>query len=136
MSSFSFKHLCLVLLVASVVGCGPPVGSVTGVVSHQGKPLNSGVIRFKTSNGEPRDSEIGVDGSYTIKQASVGLAKISVFVGSAGQSDAPIDPEGAIEDLAPEQSAPVSIPEKYADFDSGLTYEITSGQQSHNIELP
>lgn len=87
--------------------------------------LPGGAVTFVGQEGDktPIYSIIQANGSYSIPRAPLGAVKIAVL-GSG-------HPSGG------EQAAPaVVIPPKYGNADSsGLTYTVTKGKQTHDIEL-
>jgi hypothetical protein len=147
---FTVPMLCLLLCLA-VTGCGSS-GSVSGKVSYKGEPLGGGVVVFTSTEGKSSASaQIGPDGQYSIDKIPAGPVKISVETNSAKPAKAPprgalpTPPAGAMpKDIDPSKynqaSQPkgkyVAIPENYADPEkSGLTYTVTSGPQTHEIDL-
>jgi hypothetical protein len=154
----SVKHTCLpggVLLSALwAAGCGG-TGTVSGKVSYKGEILGGGTVLFVSPGKKTERAPIGPDGSYMIANIPTGTVKIAVETKSAQPPDAaalkrgrpPIPPDA---NLPPEaensmyKSAPgskggkyVPIPDDYGDPDkSGLTLEVTGGNQPHDIELP
>jgi len=127
-----FSLPVLLVSLIGLTGCGPAETTVSGVISYEGKNLNSGVVTMK-SGDKTLSSDISSEGSYTIKGVPVGEATISVMVPPPPPKGG--GPEGAIEDTT-SVSNPVQIPEKYSDLaTSGLTFEVTSGDPTHNIEL-
>jgi hypothetical protein len=115
---------CLWVCAAlALCGCGGS-GDVSGTVKYQGKPLPTGTIMFY---GDPTGvwrSEIK-EGQYSIENVPTGTVKITVIL------PAPITMKGL---PAPAKVPP--IPGKYADpGQSGLTYQVHSGQQTHDVEL-
>jgi hypothetical protein len=69
------ESFCVVLAVSAVVGCGGttiPRGAVEGTVTHAGKPLEEGVIRFV-----PTDGTTGPMVETTIRNGRYALAKQS-----------------------------------------------------------
>jgi hypothetical protein len=118
---------------------------VSGRVLYQGKPLPGGKVNFVSVEGEQTFASSGVideKGNYTIK-APVGPVLIGVdnrmlkpqrgapagFVKKgAGRPDAG--------DPTPVKGAYKAIPPKFWTPDtSGLTYTVTKGEQTHDIEL-
>jgi hypothetical protein len=62
-----------VLLSLALSGCGSKVGSVSGKVTYQGKPLSSGLVIFVDKDGKVSEpAGIQVDGSYTADNVPVG----------------------------------------------------------------
>jgi hypothetical protein len=124
----------LALLVLS--GCAEPSTKVSGKVTYQSKPLNSGTITFFCKDNKVvRSCQIGTDGSYAIDKVPLGNAKISISVPPPRTK-----PTGEVAKMAPsggpEPPEPVEIPQNYSDPEkSGLTYEVKSGSQPHDIDL-
>ena len=131
--------VCGIALVL-VAGCGGGKGNVSGKVTYEGKPLSFGTVQFMSPAGAV-GTEIGEDGSYSLSGVPVGMSKIAVtcqdpkFVEymkalSASSRDPKLPkPKGNPEDFN-------KIPTKYGDFGlSGLTYEVKTGSQTHNIDL-
>lgn len=68
----------LVLAVASVVGCGAPTATVTGVVTYKGSRVTSGYVVFIDDTGRATlPASVGADGSFAIAKATVGRARVS-----------------------------------------------------------
>jgi hypothetical protein len=117
------------LLIGS--GCGGKdknaVRKVTGTVKYKGEKLVGGTVTFVGGeNGKERVSSIIQDGSYSIPNAPAGEVKISID-GPTRSSDA----------SKAKEAPPVVLPAKYSDpAKSGLTYTVTDGTQTHDIELP
>lgn len=122
------------------LGCGGGTGTVSGTVTHNGQPLPYGSVQF-VSPGGAFVSEIGPDGSYTINAVPTGVSKISITCQdpkyveymkalSASARDPKLPkPKGSPEDFN-------KIPNQYTDPNtSGLTYEVKSGKQTHDIVL-
>jgi len=119
--------LALVPLLA-VAGCSgsAKVSKVTGVVRYNGLPLPGGTLTFYGgADGKTMARTlIGVDGTYQLPNPPVGSVKIAV--------EGPSRPSEQDKGNKP----PVVIPGKYANPDSsGLTYTVTEGDQSHDVEL-
>jgi hypothetical protein len=123
--------MCGIALLAT--GCGEPAGTVSGTLTIEGKPLNCGYIIFQASEGSVESTEIQPDGTYSIEGLPLGSAKISINVPAPPLPG----PDGVSADT-PEafEADPVSIPERYGAVEtSGLTYEVTKGAQTHDINL-
>jgi hypothetical protein len=122
----------LVVLVL-VGGCAPGMGSVSGTVTYQGKPLETGTIIFYDSAKNAPAATINKDGTFAIPKVAAGKAKIAVMM------PMPISFRGA--DLPGgtkqgETTKVPSLPPKYADPEqSGLTFEVKSGSNQHEVKL-
>ena len=68
------------LAVFPLTGCGSSSATVSGTVTFAGKPLNSGFVLFQPSEGTVQSANIQPDGTYTVEQLGLGMAKISVTV--------------------------------------------------------
>lgn len=130
----------LVVSLPLLTGCGGGKGSVSGKVMYNGTALPFGSVQFMTPGGA-FVSEIGSDGSYSLTGIPTGSATISVTCQDPKYADymkqlsaSSRDPKAPKPKGRPEDYS--KIPSKYSDFStSGLTYEIKSGTQTHNIEL-
>jgi hypothetical protein len=135
---------CAVVLLAVALplaaGCGSKKGDVSGKITYKGQPLPYGSIQFLSPAGA-FVGEIGSDGIYSVAGVPSGTSKISITCQdpkyadfmkalSAASRDPKLPkPKGNPEDFN-------KIPTKYTDFDtSGLTYEVKSGTQTHDIDL-
>jgi hypothetical protein len=128
----------LALLLLGVAGCGS-TGEVTGKVTYRGQALGSGVVAFHWPDAT-RTSAIDADGRYTIHQAPVGPARVTVETippppagGKKGPQQSTVVVDGA---PPPPPGAYVAIPPRYKSPDeSGLTYTVVRGRQTHDIPL-
>jgi hypothetical protein len=125
--------LALVLLAA---GCGTRFGNVSGTVTQGGKPVAGGTITFYDAAGRAQSDAIRSDGTYTVSKVATGRAKIAVIlpmnIPFAGLDGAGAG-GGGMPPGAPKGPAPAP---KYSDPDkSGLTCDVTTGEQTYNISL-
>ena len=117
--------LCAFVLAGC--GGGPSIGDVSGEVKFAGKPLAGASVIFFYSNNKAITSEIADDGKYNLKGVATGPAKIAIFTPLA------IEFPGGLG--GPQKTVP-TIPAKYHDREqSGLTLNVKSGSQIHNIPL-
>lgn len=124
---------------------------VSGKVMYNGKPLPGGHVTFMNSKGYTFGSVIDPEGNYKLK-ATVGEVRITVDNSMLMKKDEPgtpdlrhppgVTPPPGVQQDADKSSAPkitgtyVHLPEKYRSPDaSGLTYTVTKGPQTHDIEL-
>jgi hypothetical protein len=151
----AFFPVGVLFLLTLAAGCSGSKGTITGKVTYQDQALTGGIVLFVSAAGNgTRRATIGSDGSFTIENMPVGMAKIAVDTRSAqgpaaGSRRPPANmtpPEGAkvpdaakksgIYGSAPRGGNAVPIPENYADPEkSGLEYMVTGGTQTHNIDL-
>lgn len=136
--SLKLRVVWLLGFVLAFGGCGPSKGEIEGTVEYDGKPLTSGAVIFMGQDEKPRRGRIEKDGTYRISDCPTGMVRISVRTRAS-------EPEGfAWEGPAPKSTIPtdymkgtLAIPRKYEDLEqSGLTYQVTVGKQTHNIKLP
>ena len=117
--------LCMAFILAACVGgCSddgePPVSTISGTVTFQGKPVTGGTLTFEmtTENGAvPYAGQIEPDGRYEITNAVPGKARISV-------------------ETATQEGLPnfFPLPGRFANpTTSGLEYQVKEGIQQHNI---
>ncbi|MDG2219779.1 MAG: carboxypeptidase-like regulatory domain-containing protein [Rubripirellula sp.] len=122
----SLAPICLFVFCLSLVGCGQPVGPVSGVVRFSdGEPVKSGSIEFRRDSDQTRfASRIATDGSFqpADQDGRVGLPP--------GAYDIVVVQIVLTEDLALEMhSHGNTVPRRYADYyTSGLKAEIAEGQ--------
>jgi hypothetical protein len=132
--------------VLGVSGCGQPAGSVSGKVSYRGKPLKGGSVTMILADGsKSAPATINEDGTYRLDKVLAGPVKVAVETQSlAVQVRLPTyrPPAGTIAaGYAPPDSGGaarryVRIPPQYADPEkSGLTYTVTAGSQTYDIDL-
>jgi hypothetical protein len=146
--------LCLALgLLVVAAGCGkdkkkaPPYAEVSGTVLFHGKPLPGGQVTFVNEGGFTGSATIDENGKYKLS-APTGTVKIAVDnamlqTGGGGRGRGPGPPQNKPMLKRPGAEAPqkmpghyVQIPQKYYNpEDSGLTYTVTSGAQTHDITL-
>jgi hypothetical protein len=130
--------LALALLAA---GCGPSVGAISGKVTYNGETLGSGTVQFNGPNATAM-SGIAADGTYTIAKMPVGTVQIAVETTSPPPGT-PQEGSGkitggsmSVQGAPPPPGKYVPIPDKYKDpRTSGLTYEVKSGKQQHDLVL-
>jgi hypothetical protein len=152
---FTIYLLLMSLVPFVLVGCGgsgrPPLGEVTGTVSYNGQPLQSGTIVFEVDGARPSTGKI-VNGQITEVTTydpndgvPVGLARIAVFaVDGSGASPGPAPAETPAGD--PDSYKPGAnymdagsrplIPAKYNDpSSSGLTWQIEEDENVLRLNL-
>jgi hypothetical protein len=132
--------LPLALLCASIAGCGPGQGEVSGTVHYNGKPLPFGTIQFLGSDGVPRAAKIESDGTFSV-QVPAGDARVIVscvdedrlnrftaqqVAGNRGRAAPPPGPAGNFS----------LIPLRYSDWNgSGLTVRVGRGKTTQDFDL-
>jgi len=124
--------------LALLTGCGGSSKSgVSGTVSFDGTPIDSGSILFtpatETGHQERQVSAEIKDGKYTIpldRAPSAGKYRVQISwkKKTGKQVDAPGDPGNKIDDTRE------GLPSKF-NRDSTLNVEITSGENTHNFDL-
>jgi hypothetical protein len=140
-------------VVTLALGCGNKysVGyaDVSGRVLLDGKPLPGGEVSFVTVNGAlAARGDVGEDGQYQIK-APIGEVQIGVNnrMLMPPSPRRPGRPKGMVhktkdgsivkeDELPKKKGRYVDLPTKYLDpAASGLTYTVTPGSQTHDIQL-
>ena len=117
---------------AALAGCSkkPNIGTVTGDVTFDGRPLSSGVIHFEAADGKaaPVDAAIS-DGKYAIemppgdKRISISAPKVT------GKRKAYDLPDSPMVDIVQEL-----LPVQY-NAQSDLTLIVVAGPQIKNYDL-
>lgn len=152
----------VLLIGLMAVGCGNRTGQISGKITYKGNPLTvpRGLVTFVHPTKGNFTANIDTEGSYTISNVPTGEVKIAVMsvvrqgkgtnakggnavrdkrqeLMKSGQLKmSPEEREEIISrEPAPAEAAP-GIPPSYQDPDkSGLTYTVTGGKQTHDIEL-
>jgi hypothetical protein len=130
------------LALMTLMGCGN-TSEVRGTVKVNGETVNSGNIVFIAEDGH-QESAVIMDGSYAIPKAPIGKVKITIV---STKPTAGIPHAGRMAGAPPEIQAKASgtsgpkkfvdVPKKYSDEKTtDLTYEVKSGKQEYNIDLP
>jgi hypothetical protein len=145
------------LTVLLTAGCGGP-GEVSGKVYYKGKPLvvPGGMVTFAHPTKGMFSGPITSDGSYTIFKVPPGEVKIAVLSlpprrgnsrqqqmmkgmksGKVDKGKLPPEMKQMLEETeTPRAGQTVQLPPQYSDPEkSGLTYTVTAGKQTHDIEL-
>jgi len=118
-----------VTLIAS--GCGPGVPSLSGTVTLDGRPLDSGQVTFQGANLPTAYAQIGADGSYAAKTgATSGIPAGTYQIAVAAYEEIP----SKNPDTPPDRR--LLTPKQYQSAEkSGLSFEVMQGSNEHNIEL-
>ena len=131
--------LVALLLGASLAGCGPGQGEVSGVVRVNGRPLPFGTIQFLGADGVPRAGKIQPDGTFSVG-VPAGEAKVIVSCVDearlnrltaqlASKQGRAAPPPPAAENFS-------LIPQRYADWNaSGLTVLVQPGKTVQDFAL-
>ena len=154
MKRIRISALVLAALATLVSGCGSSGdlglnkgGQISGQVTIDGKPVTAGtVIIFSANDQHSSSGPINEYGKYTVKEPPLGNCTISVRTsnmrgsvrGKAGpQGTAGSGSAGMVLPPPEERGLTyVPTPERYEDQKtSGLTVEIKSGNQEHDIPL-
>jgi len=140
----SHGQLALFLLLCSLTGCGAPTGEITGKVTYNEKPVNSGMVMFLVEgHSKPHYARIEKGGTYTIEDVPVGSAKVTVVSPDPNRPDPDELRRKKIRKTRKQKSGnqtPNSdwfpIPEKYSDLrKSNLTFTIKPGENSYDLPL-
>src|SRR5262249_14671034 len=147
------------LLLLGAIGCRG-TGTVTGKIKLKDKgqetPLGGGIVVFMVADRGSATGLIQEDGSYKVEKVPVGKATITVETKSVAPTEVPKGRSGMRGDMqfpldkmpesagnsplyagqGPKKGTYVKIPDRYNDPKaSGLTYDVQSGPQEHDIEL-
>lgn len=121
--------LCFFLILA-IVGCGNPVATVTGKVTLDGKPLETGNIGFHpTGSGPVATTTIGAGGSFTVgteASAVPGSYQVVIIANEVKESKAP----GAV--LMPKRITPEAYGKKES---TPLKADLKSGSNTISFDL-
>jgi hypothetical protein len=134
-----------IFLTGGMIGCSPPVGSVTGKVMNQGISLSSGSVILYCKDQQIVHGLIGPDGTFTVANVPCGQARATVRTASREKElwrqrvqlppviNGPIIPGSSNPGKAPPQ---VAIPTRYElPEESGLNVTVSSGVTVFDINL-
>lgn len=123
---------CVVILLASAVGCGGKPARVSGTVTVDGKPLDRGRVSFApTATGQMAVGTIQNDGTYKLmtnreRGLEPGEYKASIVSREMQQSD----------DGGPPMQSKYLAPKKYSTTStSGLQFSVETGSNTIDIDL-
>jgi len=139
--------VALSCLVLSQVGCGPSgdqpeLGTVTGTITLDGKPLVGVAVVFQPESGRPARGKTDVDGKYELtyirqtKGSRVGPNRVEIAPSEEGEvseeaeSD---DGEGQGSAAKPQSARPI-VPARY-NVKSELKVEVKSGANTFDFAL-
>jgi hypothetical protein len=128
---------CLLFLSLACAGCGDKGNAyfVTGKVTYNGQPV-AGEVVFVGPAGAQAGSPIADDGTYKIQSPPKGEVTVLVRAPAGAATSAPAarkrtDPP-PFSGTAPKGVAP---PAKYAQGKTGLSFNVTGGEQTYDIDL-
>ncbi|WP_439629396.1 carboxypeptidase-like regulatory domain-containing protein [Gemmata sp.] len=112
-------------LILSALGCAQDVnGTVTGRVTHKGKPVANAIVMFVPQSGVAAGGATNQDGTYELTSralgdgARIGPCKVAVLAA---------DP----------LNKPLAIPAKYTDPEqSGLAADVRRGPNVFDFDIP
>ncbi len=121
----------LVLVAAGLLalpGCGARTAAVAGKITYQGKPVVSGSVTLKASDGTVHQIGINPDGSFRLDAVPVGPAQVGVASPDPKPSARARDGDDARVPTPPPVVGWFSLPAQYADpAKSGLTVQVGGG---------
>ncbi len=123
----------LLLGLLPIVGCGDPNwGTVSGTVSLNDQPLESGTVAFYSEeNGPTAYGQIRSDGSYYLKTGTKTGLKAGKYVATVISTTKP-DPDAKVED-----PGKLLTPKKYSKRgkDNPLRFTVSGGGNTIDIKL-
>lgn len=134
-------------IVSGASGCysgnpATPMGEVSGQVTLDGKPLESGMIRFHDPTlGNVAGSQVkGPDGKYQLSfggEERIPTGKYLVTVSPLPEGDVDAARSGAAQPTKPISKSPsVNVPKKYQNQrTTDLTAEVIQGENKIDLEL-
>jgi hypothetical protein len=127
-------------LLASLAaaGCGSSrKSSISGEVKYNGQPLPSGTVTFLGQDGEKKVAGADiVDGKYKIASFPRGVVKVTVVTLPPSQGGSPPNGQAIPTPGGARVGAYMAIPKRYAvPEQSPLSYTVSSGDQTYNIDL-
>jgi hypothetical protein len=132
----AFCGLSVAWCALALAGCGGGVGQVSGTVSFQKKPVQSGTVMIIGSDSLPYYGSINKDGAFAVEKVPAGEAKVAVNSpdprgpkarpgGRPVEGRKDVDPKTWFE-----------LPPQYGDFNqSGLTLTVRRGENKFDIDM-
>jgi hypothetical protein len=122
--------VCSVSMAAHGCSSDPSKGTVSGTVTLDGQPLQSGLIRFVPVDGQTPSAEATItDGEYSA-DVPVGEKRVSISAPKVvGKRPAYQTPDSPTIDIVEEL-----LPKRY-NVSSELTLNVTAGRQQAPFEL-
>lgn len=130
---FLSSALCVTIGIA-LTGCGGVPGTtVTGKVTYEGAPVESGAISFMPADGKGAAAGASiVNGTYKVEGVPPGKKIVEVV--SAAPDPGPMSSEENYKrSQQPQQKAPQTIPQNAAG--NGAQHQIGEGEQVLDIAL-
>lgn len=136
-----------VTLLAGVAGCGGGKADVSGKVTFQGKPVVTGTVVVRGSDGVDIPGTIQRDGSYTVQGVASGTVKIAIIsrdptfhakemAARAAAKKREAGKRGADAEVTPETIPWFPLPDKYESVEtSGVTTSLSAGANQFDIVL-
>jgi hypothetical protein len=128
--------LALAAAVLFAAGCSG-TGTVAGKVTLNGAPVTDGVVTFIGADNRQKAAPIDADGGYRIDNPPAGTVQVTVRSLAPPIRTPPGGPpatKGA-HLLPPLPPPPQPLPRKYATPNNGLTFVVTRGRQTFDIDL-
>lgn len=121
------------LALALLAGCGGNDSTLTGRVSHRGKPVTSGVVVVLNPDGSAAKGAIEPDGSYRVSGVGRGTVKVAVL--SPDPAGRAVKPAGSRQRPTPPKPDWVRLPESVGNpGTSGIRFDV-SGSGAHPIAI-
>jgi hypothetical protein len=137
----------VLVLPLALIGCSAGKADVTGRVTYQGKPVVTGTVIVRGSDGIEMTAAIGPDGSYSVQRVTAGAVKFAVVsrdpavvnaraLAGKGRAD------GKEDASAPPPPPPLpevkwfALPDQYESADtSKIGTSLKAGPNQFNIDL-
>lgn len=123
---------------AAASGCGASGGTVSGVVTLEGKPVERATVSFLSVNGNVVSATTDASGKYSVDGVPGGATQVTVAQIEGGiHADGGESIKKTKGGAAPLQSTTIKnkLPGKYANFDSsGLKFDV-KGDTTFDIPL-
>lgn len=111
-----------------------PKGTVTGKVTHEGKPVTTGLVTFDSGKGYVAGAPLKPDGTFELKGPDGNAVPVGKY--NVGVSPPPAATPAAGSTTMPPPPKIEGVPEKfYNPQTSGVTVEIKEGQQNLDVVL-
>lgn len=119
---------------ATLAGCSPGTGDVSGRVTFRGRPVTAGSVLLFCPGKRIARGVLGPDGTYSIPHVPVGDAAVALRFAPAPDAQLTGSRPLRADELPP--GPPPGIPPRYTvPEESGLAVHVTRGRVVYDIEL-
>ncbi len=134
--------MMLLVLLVGAGGCGK-TATVTGNVTYQGRPVTYGSVIFLNADRTARSCAIATDGSYRVEGVLPGAVNIAVISRDPAKGRSAVRGRKSTSPAKTAEASPsvpamgwFPLPSRFeSPAASGLSFDVSPGLSSHDIEM-